>query len=631
MKRVWLFFLPAMIFGSVGAVEDKFDMYELHSATRNGNWSKVKELVRDYSPNSINDEKQTALHIAALYNQLDAARSLFSDNENVLINVDAVDNFGKTPLHYAAEKGHEDLVKILLIGGADTEKKDGAGKTPKQLANGKPAILALLADPTSAHAGDDLQTLINVIVASPGKALINDAYRQFSVIAHPDREGGSKELFSLIQERRKKRLNLLSDESLVQEQVKKKAGRAGEQASKETVRASLERELGVKRKNLSDIDLLRRLVQSTLPNERKKQLIEQATAVGFDATQQDETGKNLLDYAINAKNHEMVNYLLWKSVRPARVITDQTVQKMVDTNKIARAAFRVISNDEREHYTQDYFKKIDVKGLQDYKGSTLLHHALEHVRLSVVTILLNLGARIYVKDGQGRTPWDLTTSDALKRPLRDNLNQQLLYAIEDNDVPAVDYLLGLGATIKTAGVLHTAIDQDNLAMFKHLLEKGASRNGSRSDLTVLQYLVLKDKGTWAEHILNLDLPADINLKNKAGDTALHNAVRQGKPQFIRLFLSQDRKYQSSTGQPKHNKVNLVIQNAAGKTVLELLDEMNGKILPETWNEMNQLLRPGSSIFAKPLSQKTGVQMDPIASLLQAIKLKMLRLISVINQ
>ena len=53
---------------------------------------------------------------------------------------------GRTPLLWAAVKGHEAVVKLLLAREADVESKDRIGKTPLLLAawNGHEAVVKLL-------------------------------------------------------------------------------------------------------------------------------------------------------------------------------------------------------------------------------------------------------------------------------------------------------------------------------------------------------------------------------------------------------------------------------------------------------------------------------------------------------
>jgi ankyrin repeat protein len=59
------------------------------------------------------------------------------------INAPADD--GESPLHKASEKGHVDVVWLLLEHGADPNISDNYGKTPSDVASG-PEIVPLLSD-----------------------------------------------------------------------------------------------------------------------------------------------------------------------------------------------------------------------------------------------------------------------------------------------------------------------------------------------------------------------------------------------------------------------------------------------------------------------------------------------------
>ena len=41
---------------------------------------------------------------------------------------------GGTPLHYAAQKGHKEIIELLITNGADLNAKTGRGTTPLHLA-----------------------------------------------------------------------------------------------------------------------------------------------------------------------------------------------------------------------------------------------------------------------------------------------------------------------------------------------------------------------------------------------------------------------------------------------------------------------------------------------------------------
>jgi len=69
----------------------------------------------------------TLLHWAADRGHTDIARLLLKRDMDLL---DKQDTEGQTPLHYAASCGHRELVIMLLEFGANTEVKDSDGMTP---------------------------------------------------------------------------------------------------------------------------------------------------------------------------------------------------------------------------------------------------------------------------------------------------------------------------------------------------------------------------------------------------------------------------------------------------------------------------------------------------------------------
>ncbi|MCB9493452.1 MAG: ankyrin repeat domain-containing protein [Epsilonproteobacteria bacterium] len=336
------------------------------------------------------------------------------------------------------------------------------------------------------------------------------------------------------------------------------------------------------------------LVLSNFSVEQKERLISQARSKGISDNEVDVDDKTPLDHALEKNERELVEYFLWAGLRPSQPVTDDEIKKLIDRIKQAREAKQVVRDQNHENLNEKYLASLDVKNIRDENGRSLLHDAVYSGTGKAINLLLKQGARIYVKDNEGKTPWDLAIDASIKKPLQDNLNQQLLYAIEDNDVPAVDYLLDIGANIKATGVLHGAIDQNNFEMFKHLLEKGAPRNGSRDDMLVLQYLVLKDRLDWAKYILDLELPAYLNQQSPTSQwTPLHFAVFNGKLDFVRLFMGHDKQFFSPAKKVNvQNKVDLTIKNNLGHSAIDVLDDVEGKISSEAWSEINDLLRWG---------------------------------------
>ncbi|RYP12344.1 hypothetical protein DL765_007390 [Monosporascus sp. GIB2] len=60
--------------------------------------------------------------------------------------INSKDKFGRTPLHWASENGHDTVVKLLLESGADTNVEDDMGRTPLHWAseNGHDTVVKLL-------------------------------------------------------------------------------------------------------------------------------------------------------------------------------------------------------------------------------------------------------------------------------------------------------------------------------------------------------------------------------------------------------------------------------------------------------------------------------------------------------
>ena len=93
---------------------------------------------------SITDlpEQITGLHLAAYLGVDDAVRDLLSSN-----SPDLKDDYGQTPLAWAARNGHEAVLKLLLATGTvEVNSKDKQGWTPLSWAaeNGHEAVVRLL-------------------------------------------------------------------------------------------------------------------------------------------------------------------------------------------------------------------------------------------------------------------------------------------------------------------------------------------------------------------------------------------------------------------------------------------------------------------------------------------------------
>jgi ankyrin repeat protein len=92
----------------------------------------------------------TGAHLTAYFGLMEASIALLKKGHNL----DFKDTYGRTPLSWAAEKGHEAVVKLLLEKGAKLGSKDRwTDTTPLSLAAkyGHEAVVKLLLEKGACH------------------------------------------------------------------------------------------------------------------------------------------------------------------------------------------------------------------------------------------------------------------------------------------------------------------------------------------------------------------------------------------------------------------------------------------------------------------------------------------------
>uniref|UniRef100_A0ABD2WPP2 Uncharacterized protein n=1 Tax=Trichogramma kaykai TaxID=54128 RepID=A0ABD2WPP2_9HYME len=88
-------------------------------------------LRRGADPNSVNEEGLTPLHIIAKIDFFLAEEFIdISEELNHLVQIDARDKLGNTPLHYALKYARHERVELLLRNGADPNSVNEEGLTP---------------------------------------------------------------------------------------------------------------------------------------------------------------------------------------------------------------------------------------------------------------------------------------------------------------------------------------------------------------------------------------------------------------------------------------------------------------------------------------------------------------------
>ena len=81
-------------------------------------------LLIDYY--AVVETKDVSKATPLRYTAFNGLKAIFSPP----IDVNTQEQRGRTPLHYAAENGHEDIVALLMNAGADSAKRDEDKRTP---------------------------------------------------------------------------------------------------------------------------------------------------------------------------------------------------------------------------------------------------------------------------------------------------------------------------------------------------------------------------------------------------------------------------------------------------------------------------------------------------------------------
>jgi uncharacterized protein len=113
---------------------DEMSRTPLHYAALNGPLEDVRALLRGGADVAATDEQGfTAPHFACQQNRPDVAEVLLDAEAPV----DPVDQWGNTPLFRAVSnaKGDPRIVHRLVRAGADPDKENASGRTPRQLAS----------------------------------------------------------------------------------------------------------------------------------------------------------------------------------------------------------------------------------------------------------------------------------------------------------------------------------------------------------------------------------------------------------------------------------------------------------------------------------------------------------------
>ncbi|KAF7502472.1 hypothetical protein GJ744_005687 [Endocarpon pusillum] len=392
--------------------------------------------------------------------------------------VDKQDSQGQRPLGYAASRGHETVVRLLLTYGADVNAKGQRGGTALQGAadRGDEAVVRLLL----AHGAD-----VNAKDQSGGTALQEAAI------------GGHKAVVRLL-------LAHGADVNTKSERGRTALQGAAVRGHEAVVRLLLAHGADVNAKDQSGGTALQGA--AARGDEAVVQLL---LAHGVDVNAKSERGVTALQGAADRGDEAVVRLLLAHGVDVNAKSERGGTALQVAADRGHKAVVRLLLA---------HGADVNAKGQE---GRTALQEAAFRGDKAVVQLLLAHGADVNAKDQSGGTV--------------------LQWAAFRGHEAVVRLLLAHGVDVNAKGqwgwtALQWAADRGDEAVVRLLLAHGADVNAkSERGGTALQWAA--DQGDEAVVQLLLAHGVDINAKDQSGGTVLQEAAVGGHKAVVQLLLA----------------------------------------------------------------------------------------------
>ncbi|XP_076299445.1 uncharacterized protein LOC143218247 [Lasioglossum baleicum] len=501
---------------SYKAVMYEIKKQKLFEAIGRNNIDDVKELINHgVSIDATNNEGQTPLHYAAKSDKLEVVKYLIEEKG---ANINVKDNDGQTPLHYAADHGKLEVVKYLIEEkGANINVKDNDGQTPLHYAadHGKLEVVKYLIEEKGANINvkdNDGQTLLHSAAKTCRldivKYLIEEKHVDFNV----KNNYGVTPLHYAAKNDGLEVVEYLIEEKTANINVKDGSGMgllhyAATSNNTKVVRYLTEKKnANINVKNNSGVTPLYYAAMND-GLEVVKYFIEEK---GANVNVKDNDGQTPLHYAANSDKLEVVKYFIEEKHIDFNVKNNYGVTPLHDgTHNGTLGVVRYLIEE----------KNADIN-VKDNDGQTPLHYSAYDGNLEVVKYLIEKGADVDIRGNDGQTPLHFAAINGKLEVVRyfiegknaninvkDNYGETPLHPVATNgNLEIVKYLIEKGADFDIRGnygltPLHCAAIDGKLEVVKYLIQKGAKIDLKVNDEVPLEILESSGHRSFADSII----------------------------------------------------------------------------------------------------------------------------------
>jgi ankyrin repeat protein len=506
----------------------------LHLAVYLGDVAQVKNLIAAAADvNAKGHDGKTPLDYAASYGQVEVARLLLAAGANPNAIVEdkepVVDRPAGTPLYYAVQGDHKDMVELLLDSGADANAKGRYGATVLYWSaeTGRLDMVKLLiakgANPNIQMEDNDFCDGTSLGVAiEHGYVEVAEALILGGADVNGKNDSGWTPLHTAM-------ISYYS--AAVDAAVKAKYPTAAAQESDWDNYVALAKEI---HQRLSS------------------QMVRLLIAHGADVKAKDKEGMTPLHCAAYFGDRNVVQLLLAEGAEVnARTVRDPKPDAIAWERDLGYRLGPGVTplHEAVAGWDPGVVELLLAHGADvraaDEAGMTALHKAAAKGRASVTQLLLARGAEVNAKDGKGATPL------AYALPRGHVKTAKMLIA---SGAEGVDVKKHLATTYREGAYVEVPPLHEALSSSSRPQEEPSSGKSDPNDRAF--------RREWVE--LLLANGADPNERDQRGDTPLHSAVLLGNDELASLFITH------GTGVNARNRSNLAALHyaaAGGRTAI----------------------------------------------------------------